>query len=229
MKSILLAALALSAPAFAAERSYSIGDFDRVRVIGPVSVTIVSARGTTAKARGTADALDQIGIEVIDRVLVVEPRLRSVNPGVKSERGPVAVFLATPRLSSARMLGSGSLVIAEMKGLQTELALTGSGSLTVARITADRLNLKISGGGQMRLAGKAANVDADVKGPATLESQALLTADLKLTAASSGSIRMAATRSAAITSSGSGDILVEGKAACTVQNAGSGQIICGVQ
>jgi Putative auto-transporter adhesin, head GIN domain len=227
MKLIVLTLALLPLPALAAERSYSVGDFERIRVVGPASVSVTYGRGASAKARGLPNAIDQISVEVIDRVLVIQPLVPSETPGVKTARGPVSLFITTPRLTSARLTGSGSLTIAEMKGLLADVSLTGSGSITVARMAVDKLNARFSGSGLLRLAGKVANLDADVKGSGSVDASGLLVADAKLTAAASGSIRITASRSATVSSSGSGAIEIAGKAACSVQNSGAGTVDCG--
>ena len=71
MSKILLAiaALALSAPAAAAERRYPVTDFDRVVVEGPYIVRLTAGPSSSATARGTQAALDRATIDVTGTTL----------------------------------------------------------------------------------------------------------------------------------------------------------------
>ena len=228
MKRLYLITLAaLAAPAPAAERGYSVSDFDNVRVTGPFAVTVVPGRATTVKARGNSLAMEGVSVDVQDGVLIIQPVAASVSSAARADLAPVAIFVVTPRLSSGRLLGSGTLSITDMRGPQVDISLTGSGTVSVTKLAADKLNIRQSGAGQIVLSGKALSADANAKGSGGIDSSALIVADLKLNAASSGNIRMAATRSATGVSSGSGSVLITGKPACAVQNLGSGQVKCG--
>ena len=211
----------------AAERTFSVSDFENIRVVGPFSVTVTPGRSTTAKARGNPLAMDNVSVEVQDKTLTIQPVSASVSSAVRSELAPVAIFITVPRLVNARLSGSGVLAIAELRGAKSDLVLTGSGTISVAKIALDRLGLRLSGAGQMLLTGKALSIEANAKGAGGIEGAKLASLDLKITASSSGAIHMAASRSASITSTGSGAIEISGKVACTVQNLGSGTVACG--
>lgn len=213
--------------ASAADRTFSVSDFENIRVVGPFSVTVTPGRSTTARARGNPLAMDNVSVDVQDRTLTIQPVSASVSSAVRSNLAPVAIFITVPRLINARLSGSGVLAIAELKGAKSDLVLTGSGTISVAKIALDRLGLRLSGAGQILLAGKALSVEANAKGAGEIEGAKLASLDLKVTASSSGDIHMAASRSANVTSTGSGAIEISGKPACSVQNLGSGTVSCG--
>ena len=75
-----LLALALPAApgiAHAADRSFMVGSFTRVRVDGPFAVTIATGKSPGAKATGSNDALDALTVRVDgDTAVVVEVRKR---------------------------------------------------------------------------------------------------------------------------------------------------------
>lgn len=223
----LFALVALAVPANAAERGYSVSDFDKVRVTGPFAVTVLPGRATTVKARGNPLAMESVSVDVQDGVLIIQPVTASVSSAARADLAPVSITVITPRLSSGRLLGSGTLSITDMRGPQVDISLIGSGIVSVTKMAADKLSIRQSGAGQIVLAGKALSVEANAKGSGGIDSSALVIADLKLNAASSGSIRMAATRSATGVSSGSGTVTVVGRPACALQNLGSGQVKCG--
>src|SRR5690349_20556352 len=66
---LALLAFAAAAPAAAAERHYSITDFDRVQVDGPYRVTLATGRSSAARAEGSTEALDHVSIDVQGGIL----------------------------------------------------------------------------------------------------------------------------------------------------------------
>jgi len=76
---LLLAALifATSVPAVAAERRYSITDFNRVEVDGPYQVTLTTGGSSSARATGSSAALDRLSIEVMGQTLRIRTNVSS--------------------------------------------------------------------------------------------------------------------------------------------------------
>jgi Putative auto-transporter adhesin, head GIN domain len=223
----VLAASVLSSAAPAAERQYSVGDFDKIRLVGAAAVVIESARATTVRARGARNAIEMLSVEVQDRILTIQPLAGSADDGQRRGAGPVTIVVTVPLLNGVKLNGSGSLKIAELRGIQGDVSLTGSGQISITRVTVDRLNARLSGSGTLALAGKALNVDANVKGSGSFVAADLNVADLILMAASTGTTKIAASRSAKITSTGAGSVEIIGAPSCTVQNLGSGTVACG--
>ncbi|MBV8237736.1 MAG: DUF2807 domain-containing protein, partial [Sphingomonas sp.] len=67
----LAAAALLAAPAHAAERSYSVGSYERVRVEGPFEVHIVAGGSPRASARGSEAMLARLDLAVNGNTLAV--------------------------------------------------------------------------------------------------------------------------------------------------------------
>ncbi len=224
---IAIILLTIGGVAQAAERRYSVTDFDKLRVVGASRVIIETGRATTVRASGDREALDLLSIESLDRTLTIQPIGGFVaSPSQKSFK-PATIYITLPLLSSAKLNGSGAISIATLRGIQADVSLTGSGQISVAKVMVDNLNARLSGSGTLTLAGKALKVDANVKGSGSLAASSLDVADLKLTAASSGTTAMSATRAAMVTSTGSGTIMIAGMPSCTVQNIGVGTVTCG--
>jgi Putative auto-transporter adhesin, head GIN domain len=219
--------LLLASPSPAAERRYSISDFERIRLVGAARIVVETGRATTVRASGDREALDDLLIEVADRTLVVQPTGGRVVTQEKPATRPVTIYITVPRISGARLNGSGAITLADFGGLQSDIALTGSGQISVARLKSDNLAVRLSGSGTLTLAGSAQKVDANVKGSGSLVAAKLDAADVKLTAASSGTVSMAARRTAGVIATGSGTVVIAGSPACTVQNIGTGVVTCG--
>ena len=157
MKRLLLLSglIVLSSPlaARAAERTYSVADFERIRVTGPFRVIVIVDRMTTAKASGTTEALDRVRLDVQGRTLFI--RLDRSNFGGADAKGPPAVLtIRAPALREASLAGSGALSLSGMKGLRVALVVEGSGNLTATNVAADRIDVGVVGTGSIVMSGK---------------------------------------------------------------------------
>lgn len=229
MKRIMLAAalFALGSPASAADRRYTVTDFDRVQVEGPFQVVLRTGKSPSARAIGSNSAIDGVSIDVEGRTLKVRPN-RSAWGGYPDEGiGPVEIELSTHGLRSASVTGSGSLAVDKAKAMRLDLILSGSGQLSVRDVEADNLVLGMVGAGKMSVGGRVKTLRATVQGSGELDGSALLAEDLQLSADTSGTIGLAAERTAKVTTNGHGDTVITGSAACTVKVLGAGRVRCG--
>lgn len=224
---IPLTLLLLGSVAQAAERRYSITDFDKIRVVGASRVIIETGRATTVRAVAERDALDLLSVESLDRTLTIQPIGGTVAIDARALAKPVTIYITTPSLSTAKLNGSGAISIATLRGIQADVSLTGSGQISIAKVMADSLNARLSGSGTLTLAGKALKVEANIKGSGSIAASSLNVTDLKLMAASSGTIGMSASRTAMVTATGSGTVAITGGPSCIVQNIGVGTVTCG--
>src|SRR5688572_21940830 len=115
---LLLAVLivATASPVLAAERRYSVTDFDRVQVDGPYQVTLTTGASSSARATGSTAALDRLSIDVQGRTLRVRTNASAWGgyPGTPAELATVA--LTTRDLQAVTVNGSGNLAIDKAKG-----------------------------------------------------------------------------------------------------------------
>ncbi|HEY0131570.1 MAG TPA: head GIN domain-containing protein [Allosphingosinicella sp.] len=224
---LALLAFAAAVPAGAAERSYSITDFDRVQVDGPYRVTLTTGRSSAARAEGSTEALDHVSVDVQGGTLRVR-RNRSAWGGYPGGgAGPVTIALTTRDLRNAAVVGSGSLDIDRARGLRVDLSVSGSGRLTVGSVEADNLIVGLLGGGRITVAGRARQLKATLQGSGDFAASGLSTDDAQIASDTAGSVAVAVTRTARVNATGSGDVEIIGSPACTVQARGSGQVLCG--
>lgn len=229
MKSTILAALAaaLASSASAAERRYTVTDFDRIQVEGPFQVTLATGRASSATASGTSQALDRVSIEVQGRTLKVRPN-RSAWGGYPGEgAGPVTILVTTHGLRGASVTGSGSIAIDKASAMRFEASVSGSGRLSVAAVQADMLTLGLLGAGKIAMAGKAKQLRATVQGSGDLDASSLIAEDAEINADTAGEISLGVRRAAKVTASGSGDTRIVGTPSCTTKVLGSGRVLCG--
>ncbi|HYG47077.1 MAG TPA: head GIN domain-containing protein [Allosphingosinicella sp.] len=224
---LAIAAAASPAAAAAAERRYSVTDFDRVQVDGPYRVTLRTGLASGATAEGSQQALDHVSVEVQGGILRVR-RNRSAWGGYPGEAaGPVTVALTTRDLRSAAVIGSGSLEVDKVRGLRADLSVSGSGRLGVAAVDADNLIVGLLGGGRITLAGRARQLRATIQGSGDLAASGLRAEDAQITSDTAGNVAVAAARTARVTATGPGDVEIIGTPSCTVEAKGLGQVRCG--
>jgi hypothetical protein len=220
-------ALAAAAPAVAAERSYSVTDFDRVQVDGPYRVTVVTGRYARASAEGSTAALDRVSVDVQSGTLRVRRNSAAWGGYPGDQAGPVTVALTTRDLRAAAVVGSGSLDVDRTKGLRVDLSVSGSGRLSVGAVDADNLIVGLLGGGRITLAGRAKQLKATVQGSGDLQAAELRSDDAQIVSDTAGNVTVGVARTAKVTATGPGDVEIIGQPSCTVDATGSGVVTCG--
>lgn len=219
--------LAAAAPAAAAERSYSITDFDRVQVEGPYEVTLATGRSSSARASGSPEALDRVTVEVQGRTLRIRANRSAWGGTAGGPVGPVRIEVTTRDLASAAVVGSGTLAIDRARGLRLDLSVSGSGRLSVGKIEADNLVVGLLGSGRISAAGSAKQLKATIQGTGDLDAPELRADDARVQADTSGTVTVTAGRTADVKATGPGDVTIAGTPSCTVKATGSGRVACG--
>ena len=219
MRSLLLTLLVLASPASAAERSYSVTWFDKVRLDGPYRVTLTTGRSPGASASGVPAALDAVSIEVQGTTLVIRARSGA-------DAGPVTIHVSGDAVRSARVNGAGALAIDRVRGLSAELLVAGSGSIDAPRIEVDKLSLLVSGTGRIAAAGRALGANLALQGSGLIDAAPLAVDDARIASDGSGVIRLTAKRTAKVAAAGVGLIEVGGGAKCEVDARGSVMVDC---
>jgi hypothetical protein len=217
----------LPAAAAAADRTYSVTDFDRLQVDGPYEVILTTGGPSGARASGSQLALDAVTVEVSGGTLRIHPN-RSAWGGYPGQ--PVAapqIRVTTRDLRSATVRGAGSLAVDRVRGLRADLSLAGSGRLSVGAVQADQLFVALLGAGRISLAGTAKQMRAGIQGSGDLDAAGLKVDDAQVDSQTSGTVAFEARRAVTLNASGPGDVAIAGNAACTVKATGSGRVRCG--
>ncbi|MBC2776825.1 GIN domain-containing protein [Parasphingopyxis marina] len=222
------ALIALAFPAQAERRGYSVTNFDRLQVNGPFVVRLTTGGGASAYVEGDNRAINEIALDVTGRTLRIRRNISSNWGGYPGERNDAAaiIYLSTPRLEQATVVGAGDLEIDRMQGQRLLVSLGGNGRIAVGVITAEDLGLALTGAGIMEVGGEAGNGTVNIQGPGTLVAPGLSVGDLTVTLNGPGSVEIAAEREADITSIGNGTVTVHGDASCIDRSVGSGNVSC---
>jgi hypothetical protein len=213
-------------PAFGAERRYSVTDFDRVQIDGPYEVSLTTGQPSSVVANGGREQIERLSIEVRGGVLRIRPNRTSWSGG-QTGGEPVTIEISTRDLKSATLLGSGRLMIDQLKGLRVDISLAGSGHISAANVETDNLVADIIGSGRISLAGKTKALRANIQGAGDLDAAGLTAGEAQLISETAGTVVLHALRSAQVRASGLGDVTVTGKPACIVNGASANRVRCG--
>jgi hypothetical protein len=224
-----LVLVATALPAAAADRSYTVTSFDRVRVEGPFDVRLtVGNAGASAKASGDSETLTNLDVQVQGTTLIVR---KGANGWSERGRptGPAPVItLVTSNLRTATMIGGGKLaIVGSLRSQQLDFQVTGTGSIDAQGIESDQLAVTLVGAGNVALAGKSGRARLLTNGSGTIMALPLTVSDVLVRLDGPGETQVTARFTADITSTGLGRVVVAGSAKCVTNGQAGGPILCG--
>ena len=218
------ALILLASAAQAAERSYTVTQFTRIRVDGGYSVKLVTGVAPFAKASGSADALDSVSVEVQGQTLVVRrnPSAWGGYPG--RGVGPVQLTVGTHDLTTAWLNGAGSIAIDKVRGQSFQLSVDGSGSASVGNLSVDKLQADVNGSGSVTLGGSAAIGRIELDGPGEVDASGLSIKNGTIAAVGNAVVKARITDTADVRAFGNANVEIAGKPGCTVHTSGSATV-----
>ena len=155
-----------ASPAAAAERSYTVTSFDRIRVEGPFAVSVSTGKAVSARVTGSAEAIERVSLRVEGRTMLIRPNNSGWGGYPGKQSGTATLTLTTPDLHTAILIGSGSVEIDHMKGARVILTVEGSGRVVARGIDADNTSLAVAGSGAIEASGRTRNGAAIARGSA---------------------------------------------------------------
>ncbi len=218
-----LAALA-AASAWAAERKFTVSNFDEIEVAGPFDVVVNVGKSVSVRAVGAQRDLDRLKVEVSGGELHIGTRERGWFDWSKTE--PVKLWVTVPSLKAASLAGSGDMQIDRVKADNFTGSIAGSGDLSIASLNATTAKFSIAGSGDLTASGSCRTASASIAGSGDVNIGGLRCQSLTGSIAGSGNINANATQTAKISLMGSGDVVVSGGAKCDVSKMGSGSVRC---
>lgn len=219
---LALLLLALGSPAAAqSQRNFTITSFDRIRVEAPFDVAISTGKAPSAKAEGTAGALDTVDLRVEGRTLIVRQNggWNGAGKGM-----PLRILLSTPDLRIANLVGSGRLSIDRLRGLSVVIGLAGPGQIKVADLQADQFDLLAGGSGTVTLAGTVKKGRLGAEGTTVVDASALKADDAVIVATGNSEIRADARKTATVTASGGATVALQTPVSCIQRATGAATI-----
>ncbi|MDF2493492.1 MAG: hypothetical protein K0S66_426 [Sphingomonas sp.] len=215
-------------PALAADRVFSVGSFERVRVDGPFEVRIVTGESPGATASGDRQLIERIAIAVNGGTLSVRLGTGGWGETFRADNAtPPVIILRTPRLGTLAVSAGARVTVNRLASQKVDVSLAGSGSVVAERIDADQFSASLVGAGTITAGGQANRARLITDGPGVIDASKLAVKDLTVLLTGPGETRAAARYTASVTNAGLGKVTVAGNATCTVRAAGGGPVSCG--
>lgn len=208
----------------AAKRTYSVTDFDRIRIDGPYQVTLRTNVAPYARATGSQASLDGVSIKVEGRTLVIRTGSGGWGGYPGEARGPVTIEVGTHDLRNVWINGAGGLTVDRVKGLAFDLSIQGPGLAQIADAQIDQLKVGIAGAGSVRLAGEAGKLTTTVRGTSSFDGDGLRVKDAVIGAEGPSTVRANVSNSAKVDATGLASVTLTGGPACTVKAQGSASV-----
>ena len=209
------------------ERSYSVGDFDRIELAGAYDVTVHTGARPGVQARGGEKVLERLVVEVRNGVLVIEPRKSRGFNWNWSNNGKVTLNVTVPSLRGTQLAGAGDVRIDAVKADRFDGGIAGAGDLSVERIEVGALTMDIAGAGSAKLGtGRVKTAEYEIAGSGGIDAKGVAAETASVSIMGSGSVQANAAKTASVSIMGSGDVDMTGGAKCTISKAGSGDVRC---
>jgi len=199
----------------------TIGEFDSIRVGGPIDVQLTPGRAASLRLEAPADVMPRVETRVEGGRLVLQVR-GCVNA---TRDRPIVAHITTRQVREIEMQGSGDVTIqGQIRRDRLDLDLQGSGDVRAA-VAVRHLALEIHGSGNAYLSGQTESQDLKVTGSGDVDAARLKARDARVRVSGSGDIDVLVTGELDASVSGSGDIVYRGNPAKVHRRvSGSGSI-----
>jgi hypothetical protein len=242
---VSLAALVALAPSWIAaqdgaeatvSRSYNLGGFDNVSVIGPHHVTISVGPSFSIRAEGPQQTFDDTEIEVEDGRLTIHPveddrwerrRRAGGDRGFWDDYRPATFHITLPALAAVSLIGGGDMRVDRVERDEFSATVGGAGDLDVAVLRVEDARFTIAGGGDLVARGSARRSRVSVAGAGNLQAREVTSDEASISIAGSGNVALTVENDARISMVGGGEVEIAGPARCSVSRMGGGRVRCG--
>ncbi len=226
---LVLAAVLLSPQSVAAaDRTYLMGSFDDIIVIGDMQVNLTTGKAPSAKASGDPRMLDALRIERTGRTLKIRMQQVLNNDKAVPAKEPLIVNIANARVRNIALRGNAVIKVnAIEEQAQAQIGINGGGEIQVGKLNADTLAVDLSGPGNISVvSGRVRSSRVIIQGTGTYAAPGLSTRTLRLTQNGNANSSASVEEKADILNTGAGSIQITGKGLCFISKAGDATITC---
>jgi len=219
----------------AVTRSYDLGGFDEVGVVGPHHVIISVGPAYSVRFEGPQKTLDDTTIEVGDGRLKIHPveddrwdrRWRDDDwRNYWDDYKPATIYVTMPAIEAAALVGGGDMRIDRVEGEEFSAAVAGSGEMDVATLRVADARFSVAGSGDLTARGTATRSKVSIAGSGNLRAREVTSGEASVSIAGSGFAELTVEDDAQVSIVGSGDVNIAGNARCSVSRFGSGNVRC---
>jgi Putative auto-transporter adhesin, head GIN domain len=211
--------------AHAASETRATGEFQAVVASGAFAVQLRQADKTQVELEGDPAALARIEtvVEVGSDGPVLQIRQKSGSTGWSAAK-QVIVRLATPRLTSVSLRGSGDLRVDSFQTPELRVSVSGSGDAYLKGLQTQQLGVAIAGSGDVHGQGRTQGLKLSIAGSGDARLRSLVADAVDVGIAGSGDAEVHAQNSLSVRIAGSGDVRFLGRPSLTSSVAGSGSV-----
>jgi len=220
-------------------RSYDLGAFKKVVVVGPHHVVVSVGPAFSVRAEGPQQTLADTEVEVEDGRLEIHPiddgrweRRCGEDAGNRDgwrcwdDYRPATFHVTLPAISGASLVGGGDMRIDRVEGEEFSASLAGSGDLDVAALRVDVARFSIAGSGDLVARGSARRSRVSIAGSGNVQAREVTSDHASISIAGSGDVALTVQDDARVSIVGGGDVEIVGPARCSVSRFGGGRVRC---
>jgi hypothetical protein len=224
---LVLAANSIVLPldgAQAAERRYSTGNFDTVRIYGDFDVVIENAQGLSVRAEGDPLLINRITVRNSGKIVTIRERNVSISAPIfddNSDKGRkrLKIYITAPAMRAVSYQGSGDLVVADLRGEKTSVMLNGDGNALIQNVESESLTSSLNGRGVLTIAGTVGTHRAAMRGYGGLDAAGLASISTNIIAEGPVFAELNASESASGLANDGARIFVVGTEQCSIRSA----------
>ena len=210
-------AMAQAAPA--EERTYEVGEFERISTSGSQDVEIAFGETHSVRAEG---AVGRLEVLVENGELIIRPRGGGWDG---SDVDSTTLYVTLPRLTQVSLNGPGEISIDKVVSPRFSAMLNG-GDIEVNGLEVDEAEFTINGPGEIAAAGTARATRVTINGPGELQAGDLHSQTAAVAVRGPGDVELAVEQEAEVSVEGPGEVDIDGPARCTVTTSGAGSVSC---
>lgn len=205
-------------------RTWPIAGFSAVDATGPDDIDVRVGSGFSVRAEGDAKDLDRLDIARDGDSLSIGRKSQSGFTWASTDG--VRIYVTMPRITAARITGSGNMTVDHVEGDAFTGRTTGAGELTLSSINVRTVSLNSTGSGNVRAAGTTGTADLSTTGAGDIATPDLKAQSATVSVLGAGSVKATVTGPATVKVTGPGDVTLTGGAKCTVSKLGPGDVTC---
>lgn len=224
---LVLAANSIVLPldaANAAERRFSTGNFDTVRIYGDFDVVIERAQGLSVRVEGDPLLINRITVRNSDRAITIRERNVSIaapifDDRIAKGRARLKIYITAPLMRAVSYQGGGSLIVADLRGDKTSVTLNGDGNALIQNVESDLLVSSLTGSGILTISGTVGTHRAALRGYGGLDAAGLASISSNIVAEGPVFVELNASETASGLANDGARIYVVGTEQCSIRSA----------
>ena len=224
----MVGAFLLTSPAHAATRSFTLANFDSIKVEGDMNVIVETGKSVKAYAEGASELINRLDLRVQNRTLYIRfNKADASRPLRTAQTIPVTVSLAAREVNVIELIGDGNVRIDRLTGRAVQASLYGGGTLTIGDLDAVTMQLNFNGlGGTLTASGRAEDLRAVSRGKGVLDASGLNSETLYVIGEGPVLSQFNATETARVIVSIDAKVRIVGGAKCDVRARKNSEVIC---